>query len=149
MLGGRRQGSALLESPRRRTLLYVAREFTRRASAHERRDIHMPNSIQKATACGKKAASKKAQSGASPKAARSKPLDSELELLRDSLAHAHQALKSNSEDMAKSGMLVVRLTDSVAKALLAQQKLLAGSDGASSPEAEFDNTLRAMGLGEL
>ncbi len=77
-----------------------------------------------------------------------KPLDAELGLLRDSLTQAHRALKSSEEDMTKSGMLVARLSDSVARALLAQQKLMAGSGYTPTAEAEFDDTLRAMGFGE-
>jgi hypothetical protein len=65
------------------------------------------------------------------------------------MAYAHKALKGGSEDMAKSGTLVARLSDSVAKALLAQQKLLANSGHVLTPAEEFEETLRAMGLGEL
>lgn len=81
-------------------------------------------------------------------AATDKPLAAELELLQDSLWYAHKALKRGDEDIAKAGTLVARLSDSVAKMLLAQQKLLTEPDHASAIEAEFDETLRAMGLGE-
>ncbi len=108
----------------------------------------MLNPKEEAVAPSNNASNTKARPGGSRKAAQAKPLDNELELLRDSLGYVHNILKNNSEDMAKSGTLVARLSDSVAKALLAQQKLLAGSDYAATPEAEFDDTLRAMGLGE-
>ncbi len=75
-------------------------------------------------------------------------LDRELDVLRDSLARAHGAMKSGEEDMPRAGMLVARLADSLSRALLAQQRLQSTQGGQAEIEARFDDALRTLGLGE-
>ena len=80
--------------------------------------------------------------------AKGTPLDRELDLLRDSLARAHGAMKNGEEDLPRAGMLVARLADSLSRALLAQQRLQANRGGMAEIEARFDDALRMLGLGE-
>jgi hypothetical protein len=52
-------------------------------------------------------------------------------------------------ELAKMGTLLARLSDSVVRAVLAQQKLSEGSDRMAKVLAEMDHVLRVMGeIGE-
>jgi hypothetical protein len=77
------------------------------------------------------------------------PLSDELQVLRATLRIAKAALKNNPKNPQKAAHLIARLTNSIVRLTLAQQKLLSSPQSPTiTPEALFDNTLRAMGLGE-
>ena len=73
-------------------------------------------------------------------------LENELETLRASLHQARQAMLDSDKDPAKMGALVARLSDSIGRALLNQQKLRASNDGSSLLRSEVDRILREVGL---
>ena len=77
-----------------------------------------------------------------------KGLENELETLRASLQQARQAMLDGSEDPAKMGALVARLSDSIGRALLNEQKLRASGDKAAFLRSEVDRILREVGLGD-
>ncbi len=74
------------------------------------------------------------------------PLSNELRILKASLRRANAAMRNNPDNPEKAGLLLARLANAIARLTIAQQKL--SSTSPSTIEAEFDNTLRSMGLGE-
>jgi hypothetical protein len=81
----------------------------------------------------------------SPNNTQNPPLTHELRILRASLRRAKTAMKNNPNNTQKAGLLIARLTNSISRLTLAQQKLL--SSPASTPQADWDNALRTYGLG--
>jgi hypothetical protein len=75
-------------------------------------------------------------------------LTREIRGLRESFEAARAKLDDEEVDLAKLGTLVARLSDSLGRALLVQEKLLAGNERDVWLQAERDRLLREMGLGE-
>lgn|GEM_PF-3969991 len=75
-----------------------------------------------------------------------KGLENELKTLRDSLHQARQGMLDEEKDPAKMGALVARLSDSIGRALLNQQKLNGAGDKSAYLRAEVDRILREVGL---
>jgi hypothetical protein len=79
-------------------------------------------------------------------------LETEISLLREVMEEVRRQISSGEGDpaeLAKMGTLLARLSDSVVRAVLAQQKLSEGSDRMAKVLAEMDHVLRVMGeIGE-
>ena len=75
-------------------------------------------------------------------------LDAEIVTLRRALKRVEESMESGGEDTAKMGALVSRLCDTIARALVAQQKLSAQDEGFTWLRAQFDRMLRELGYGE-
>jgi len=77
-------------------------------------------------------------------------LDAEIRALQAALAMARRNMESAEEgngeagDVAKMGALIARLSDSIGRALLAQQKLSSGKDPVARIRAELDHVLRVI-----
>ena len=76
-------------------------------------------------------------------------LQKELGTLRASLKQARGSMIRRDEDVAKMGALVARLSDSIARVMLAQQKLDTNAGRSARLQAELDRVLEELGLGEL
>ncbi len=75
-------------------------------------------------------------------------LDEEIVTLRKALKRVERSMESGEEDTAKMGALVSRLCDTIARALVAQQKLSVQDEGFTWLRAQFDRMLRELGYGE-
>jgi hypothetical protein len=77
-------------------------------------------------------------------------LDAEIGALRVALGIARCSLESAEQgngdpgDVAKMGVLVARLSDSIGRALLAQKKLSSSNDQVAHIRAELDHVLRVI-----
>jgi hypothetical protein len=74
-------------------------------------------------------------------------LDREIGALRAALEVARREVENgecDTGDLAKMGARVARLSDSIVRAVLAQQKLSTGSDPLSRIRAELDHVLRVI-----
>lgn len=77
-------------------------------------------------------------------------LEAEIRALRAALETARRGLESaeggegDANDVAKMGALMARLSDSIGRALLAQQKLSSGNDQEARIRAELDHVLRVI-----
>jgi len=76
-------------------------------------------------------------------------LDGEIETLRETLGQVVMGLGESEVDKLKTGAIVSRLSDSIVRALLAQQKLSAQDEGFTWLRAQFDRMLRELGYGEI
>jgi hypothetical protein len=76
-------------------------------------------------------------------------LDGEIKTLRETLGQVVANLGESEVDKLKTGALVSRLSDSIVRALLAQQKLSAQDEGFTWLRAQFDRMLRELGYGEI
>ncbi|MDQ3929411.1 MAG: hypothetical protein M3328_09720 [Chloroflexota bacterium] len=74
-------------------------------------------------------------------------LAGEIRGLRASLRLMRKKMRGDEEDLAKMGPVVARLTDSVARALLAQSKLVGEGDGTRRLHSETDRLLEEFGIG--
>lgn len=75
-----------------------------------------------------------------------KGLENELKTLRAALHEARQGMLDEEKDPAKMGALVARLSDSIGRALLNQQKLNGAGDKSTYLRAEVDRILLEVGL---
>ena len=57
------------------------------------------------------------------------PLDEVISILREAVRQVQRAMQSGEEEMAKAGALLAKLSDSLARVLLARQKLQAADPG--------------------
>jgi hypothetical protein len=77
-------------------------------------------------------------------------LESEIAALREAIAGVRRQMSiegydGDAAELAKKGSLLARLSDSVVRAVLAQQKLSAGDDRMSRVLAEMDHLMRILG----
>ena len=79
--------------------------------------------------------------------AKRESLEGEIRMLREALGQAIESMRLGEEGAAKTGGTVARLSDSIVRALLAQQKLSAQSEGFVWLRAQFDRMLRELGEG--
>ncbi len=76
-------------------------------------------------------------------------LEAEIKTLREALAQVAESMKmGNGEDDTRMGLTAARLSDSIVRALVAQQKLSAQDEGFTWLRAQFDRMLRELGYGE-
>jgi hypothetical protein len=75
-------------------------------------------------------------------------LQGEIGALREALEQVMDSMKSGEADLAKMGGVAARLSDSIGKALLAEQKLSAGNNRANRLHEEFARVLRDLGVNE-
>jgi hypothetical protein len=75
-------------------------------------------------------------------------LQGEIGALREALEQVMGGMKGGEADLAKMGGVAARLTDSIGKALLAEQKLSAGNNRANRLHEEFARVLRDLGVDE-
>ncbi len=78
-------------------------------------------------------------------------LEAEIKTLREALAQVVESMRNGGgeeEDRAKMGAVVARLSDSIVRAMVAQQGLSAQDEGFTWLRAQFDRMLRELGYGE-
>jgi hypothetical protein len=75
-------------------------------------------------------------------------LQGEISALRDALEQVMDSMKGGEADLAKMGGVAARLSDSIGKALLAEQKLSAGNNRTNRLHEEFIRVLRDLGVDE-
>ncbi|HKP52551.1 MAG TPA: hypothetical protein VJ183_07855 [Chloroflexia bacterium] len=76
-------------------------------------------------------------------------LEGEIKTLRATLEQVVADLGEREADRLKTGAVVSKLSDSIVRAMLAQQKLSAQDDGFTWLRAHFDRMLRELGFGEI
>ena len=84
----------------------------------------------------------KAETGKAEKAS----LHNEVDALREALKQVMDSVKSGECDLAKMGGVAARLSDSIGKALLAEQKLSVDNGRANRLHEEFARVLRDLGV---
>ncbi|HYP40689.1 MAG TPA: hypothetical protein VEX13_10055 [Chloroflexia bacterium] len=75
-------------------------------------------------------------------------LQGEIGALREALEQVMDSMKGGEADLAKMGGVAARLSDSIGKALLTEQKLSAGNNRANRLHEEFARVLRDLGVDE-
>lgn len=75
-------------------------------------------------------------------------LEKEIATLRVALAQVTKSMKAGEEDAARLGSVTAKLSDSIVRALVAQQKLSSQDEGFTWLRAQFDRMLRELGYGE-
>ena len=75
-------------------------------------------------------------------------LEAEIVTLRAALAQVAESMRSGEDDAARLGAVASKLSDSIVRALVAQQKLSAQDEGFTWLRAQFDRMLRELGYGE-
>lgn len=75
-------------------------------------------------------------------------LQGEIGALREALEQVIDSMKGGEADLAKMGGVAARLSDSIGKALLAEQKLSAGNNRTNRLHEEFARVLRDLGVDE-
>ena len=75
-------------------------------------------------------------------------LHKEVGALREALKQVMDSMKSGECDLAKMGGVAARLSDSIGKALLIEQKLSVDNSRANRLHEEFARVLRDLGVDE-
>jgi ethanolamine utilization cobalamin adenosyltransferase len=76
-------------------------------------------------------------------------MEREIETLRAALRMAHESLTAGEGDMHKIAALEARLSDSIGRALLTQQKLSGSNDQIARDIEEIDRMMRVLGSNEM
>lgn len=69
-------------------------------------------------------------------------MNKEIRMLRATIKTAQDSLRGGDGNLAKMGALLARLSDSVGRALLVQQKLAANNTAITQAQHELDDLLR-------
>ena len=76
-------------------------------------------------------------------------MEREIETLRAALKMAHESLTAREGDMNKIAALEARLSDSIGRALLTQQKLSGSNEQIARDIEEIDRMMRVLGSNEM
>ncbi len=68
----------------------------------------------------------------------------EIAMLREAMETAHISLESGEGDVVKIGALICRLSDSIGRGLLVQQRLSSTNDDIARIRAELDHVMRVI-----
>ena len=95
----------------------------------------------------------KANGGARDEAQAAESLRGEITILRRALDVSQKCLSAQGEaggpaDIARLGGVMARLSDSIVRATLAEQKLAGAGDDMAEVQAEIKRIFRAIGWGE-